>query len=180
VPNLQLQLEVGVGQGGPPRVAAPGITSGGGKRSVLCNGPHHHSAAVGRRDASQPTTQGRSLLLLLLELLVVLVLLVHGEGRGRGASVGVGVVGCRCRLVVHQAVEGGLLLVVVLKVAGCPHGIEMRVLLRMMRLLWMVIHLLVLLVCQFHFNAAATRGLMVVMHRMVIRRRPSDLLTATE
>jgi hypothetical protein len=135
---------------------------------------------VGRRDASQPTTQGRSLLLLLLELLVVLVLLVHGEGRGRGASVGVGVVGCRCRLVVHQAVEGGLLLVVVLKVAGCPHGIEMRVLLRMMRLLWMVIHLLVLLVWQFHFNAAATRGLMVVMHRMVIRRRPSDLLTTTE
>lgn len=140
------------------------------------NGPHHRSAAVGRRDAAQPTTQGRSLLLLEL----VLVLVVHGEGRSGGASVGVGVVGCRCRLVVHQAVEGSLLLrllLVVLKVAG---WIELlHVLLRMMRLLWMVIHLLVVLVRQFHFNAAATRGLMV-MHRMVIRRRPSDLLTATE
>lgn len=170
-----------MGQGGPPRVAAPGITSDGGKRSVLLwhNGPHHRSAAVGRRDAAQPTTQGRSLLLL-LEL--VLVLVVYGEGRSGGASVGVGVVGCRCRLV-HQAVEGSLLLllllVVVLKVAG---WIELlHVLLRMMRLLWMVIHLLLLvLLRQFHFNAAATRGLMVVMHRMVIRRRPSDLLTATE
>lgn len=171
-----------MGQGGPPRVAAPGITSDGGKRSVLLwhNGPHHRSAAVGRRDAAQPTTQGRSLLLL-LEL--VLVLVVYGEGRSGGASVGVGVVGCRCRLVVHQAVEGSLLLLllllVVLKVAG---WIELlHVLLRMMRLLWMVIHLLLLvLLRQFHFNAAATRGLMVVMHRMVIRRRPSDLLTATE
>lgn len=170
-----------MGQGGPPRVAAPGITSDGGKRSVLLwhNGTHHRSAAVGRRDAAQPTTQGRSLLLL-LELELVLV--VHGEGRSGGASVGVGVVGCRCRLV-HQAVEGSLLLllllVVVLKVAG---WIELlHVLLRMMRLLWMVIHLLlVVLMRQFHFNAAATRGLMVVMHRMVIRRRPSDLLTATE
>lgn len=168
-----------MGQGGPPRVAAPGITSDGGKRSVLLwhNGTHHRSAAVGRRDAAQPTTQGRSLLLLLLEL--VLVLVVHGEGRSGGASVGVGVVGCRCRLVVHQAVEGSLLLLlVVLKVAG---WIELlHVLLRMMRLLWMVIHLLLVLLRQFHFNAAATRGLMVVMHRMVIRRRPSDLLTATE
>jgi hypothetical protein len=122
VPDLELQLKVGVSQGqsGPPLVprVADGVASSGERRAYGMG--VGSNCGVGRAvvghcsEPGVPSAQG-GLVQVVLVLVVMLLLLLlqargeHGEGWRRGATVGVGGMDRR-RVVRHIELRAGVLM----------------------------------------------------------------------